>query len=73
MRSAAGTNFGLAWSVVSFTKVVIACFAGPSFHEGSGSPDVADCACEETGMNCDDKAGSTANVESRARRLIFAC
>ena len=37
MRSSGGTNFGLALSVVVFTKSRIACFAGPSFHEGKGS------------------------------------
>jgi hypothetical protein len=41
MRSGMGTNFGLPWSVVSLTKVAIACLAGPSFHEGSGSSDPA--------------------------------
>ena len=40
MRSASGTNFGLAWSVVVRTNSFIADFAAPSFHEGSGS----DCA-----------------------------
>jgi hypothetical protein len=30
----------LAWSVVSFTKATIACFAAPSFHDGSGSTGV---------------------------------
>src|SRR6516164_2303001 len=71
IRSAVGTNFGLPWSVVSFTKVMIACLARPSFHEGSGSPDVADCAREEMGMSDGEKAGSTANAESTARRLIL--
>src|SRR5271165_3706433 len=37
MRSSGGTNFGLPLSVVVFTNSRIACFAGPSFHEGSGS------------------------------------
>ena len=35
MRSSGGTKFGLDWSVVACTKSTIACFAGPSFHEGS--------------------------------------
>src|SRR5664279_3287558 len=37
MRSSGGTNFGLALSVVVLTKSRMACFAGPSFHEGNGS------------------------------------
>ena len=37
MRSSGGTNVGLAWSVVAATNARIACFAGPSFHEASGS------------------------------------
>src|SRR5271165_4189378 len=37
MRSSGGTNFGLLLSVVVLTKSRIACFAGPSFHDGNGS------------------------------------
>ena len=37
IRSSGGTNLGLALSVVVLTKSRIACFAGPSFHEGNGS------------------------------------
>ena len=37
MRSAGGTNFGLAWSVVACTNSMIAFLAGPSFQEGRGS------------------------------------
>src|SRR5262245_36887945 len=37
MRSAGGTNLGLAASVVSFTNATMACLAGPSFQDGSGS------------------------------------
>src|SRR6266446_6672827 len=37
MRASGGTNFGLDWSVVACTNSRIAFFAGPSFHEGSGS------------------------------------
>ena len=37
MRSSGGTNFGLAGSVVARTKSKIACFAAPSFQEGSAS------------------------------------
>ena len=37
MRSSGHTNFGLLLSVVVLTKSRIACFAGPSFHDGNGS------------------------------------
>src|SRR5208283_2254673 len=37
MRSSVATNFGLLLSVVVLTKSRIACFAGPSFHDGKGS------------------------------------
>src|SRR5208283_1786831 len=37
MRFSGGTNFALLLSVVVLTKWRIACFAGPSFHEGNGS------------------------------------
>src|SRR4051812_43536799 len=37
MRSSGATNCGLLFSVVFLTKSRIAFFAGPSFHEGSGS------------------------------------
>src|SRR5664279_2071882 len=37
MRCSGGTKDGLAGSVVTLTKVTIACFAGPSFHEGRES------------------------------------
>ena len=39
---------------------------GPSFQDGSGS----DCACAEVGRSVPDKAGSSAKVESRARRSM---
>src|SRR5690242_21411274 len=38
MRSSGGTKFELAWSVVVRTNSMIACFAGPSFHDASWSP-----------------------------------
>src|SRR5208337_1097027 len=38
MRSSGGTNFELFLSVVVLTKSIIACLAGPLFHDGSGSP-----------------------------------
>src|SRR5215471_9295571 len=37
MRAAGSKNCELAGSVVACTNARIACFAGPSFHEGSGS------------------------------------
>ena len=37
MRSAGGTNCGLPCVVVACTKSTMAFFAGPSFHDGSGS------------------------------------
>src|SRR4030095_3969275 len=37
MRASGATNFGLPFSVVVLTKSVIAFFAAPSFHDGSGS------------------------------------
>jgi hypothetical protein len=49
MRSSAGTNWALALSVVVLTKLTIACFAGPSLHEGSGSAPGTVSAGEETG------------------------
>src|SRR5271169_2192892 len=38
MRASGGTNFELLLSVVVLTKSIIACFAAPLFHDGSGSP-----------------------------------
>jgi hypothetical protein len=37
IRASGDTKFGLDESVVALTKSTIACFAGPSFHKGSGS------------------------------------
>jgi hypothetical protein len=54
--------------MVARTKSKIACFVGPSFHDGSNPPGV--CAGAETGRSAPDNAGSSANVESRTRRLI---
>ena len=50
-------------------KSKIACFAGPSLHDGSKSFVVAVCARVDTGSSGPDNAGSNANVESRTRRL----
>src|SRR5215471_20974176 len=49
------------------TKSKIACFAAPSFHDGSTPPGA--CANAATGSVA-DKIGSVARVESRTRRLI---
>src|SRR5215468_1312621 len=66
MRSSAETKLGLDRSVVPRTKSKIACFAGPSFHDGSKPPPgVAVCAKAETGSRGPDKAGSSASVESK--------
>lgn len=37
-------EFGTRLVGVSFTKVTIACLAGPSCYGASGSPEAADCA-----------------------------
>src|SRR5208282_6811017 len=69
MRSAGGTKLGPPSVVVVLTKSTIACFACPSFHEGSGSP--AASACAETEKSGADKAGNAAIVLSKARRPIL--
>src|SRR5271170_3604638 len=68
MRSSGGTNFWPDASVVVRTKSRIACFAGPSFHDGSAAVDVAVCADAETDKNRAHIAGRSAKVEMRARR-----
>ena len=60
-------NRGLAWSIVACTKSRIACFAGPSFHEGR-TPAGA-CASAAVAAIRPGRDGSTAAVDSRARRL----
>ena len=70
MRSSGGTNFGFALSmVVACTNATSACLAGPSVHDGSAPPGGTVCADAETEKSGANHAGSTANVESRARRL----
>src|ERR1700755_1199248 len=69
MRSSGSTNFGLAGSVVSRTKLRIACLAEPSFHEGN-MPLEAVSADAETGKDSADRAGSKASVESKVRRSM---
>jgi hypothetical protein len=70
MRSSGGTNFGPPLVVVARTNSMIAFLAGPSFHDGSGLPRVAVCACAEFGRRVPDRVGSTAKVESRKRRFM---
>src|SRR5215469_8892504 len=41
IRSSCGTNCALPGVVVACTKLTIACLAGPSFHDGNGSPEPA--------------------------------
>jgi hypothetical protein len=43
--------------------------AGPSFQDGSGSPDAGICASAEMEGSVTDKAGIAANPERMARRL----
>src|SRR5271154_342983 len=73
MRSSGGTNFGFARSVVSRTKLRIACFAGPSFHDGSAVLDVGVSADAETAKKETDKAGRSAKVEIIVRRGTPVC
>jgi hypothetical protein len=59
----------LARSVVTRTKSKIACFAAPSFHEGSGLPGVTVCADAEKGNIAPQIVGIIAKAESIVRRL----
>ena len=52
---------------VERTKSKIACFAGPSFHDGSKPPGVAVRAGAETGRSGPDNAGSSARASRAAR------
>jgi len=54
--------------MVSRTKAIIACFAAPSFQDGSGSPAAWASAGRVT--KGAGRMGSAAKVESRTRRLI---
>ncbi len=67
MRSSGGTKFGLARSVVVFTKSKIACFAGPSFQDASGSF----CANAGAAENSVGNAGIAASTPSMKRRLAL--
>ena len=69
MRASGGTNLGLALSVVTLTSSTMVFLAGPSFQDGSGSPDAGICASAEMEGSVTDKAGIAANPERTARRL----
>ena len=76
MRSSGGTIFGLAWSVVTRTKSTMACFAGPSFHEGRGSVCVALdlLSAESAVMTVHINAAMAANNDKAlVIRLRFTC
>jgi hypothetical protein len=55
---------------------MIACFVGPSFHDGIASIDGGVCASAGTGPNVPGNAGSSASVVPRqvrkSRRRIVA-
>src|SRR5712691_949551 len=60
MRSPGGTKAGLPCVVVACTNLRIACFAGPSFHEGSGSVCARACAARASPL-----ARTSTEVNSR--------
>src|SRR5260370_41251368 len=64
MRWGSGTNFGLAWSVVTFTNETIACLAAPSFHDGSGS------VCAKAGT-ANERATPNARIQPNVEREIM--
>ena len=67
MRWSAGTKSAPPCVVTRATKLVIDCFVGPSFQDGSGSPEVcAEADMERSGPN---RTGSAAKVETSRRRL----
>src|SRR5882757_3141570 len=70
MRSAGSTYLGLDFSVVSLTKARIACFAGASFQDGSGS---WACAFAVPNRRPNSATNSTPLEASRAglRLMIF--
>src|SRR6516164_3516899 len=73
MRCSGGRNFELPCSVVARTKSSIACLAAPSFHDGNGLADGAVCADAGSVRSGPDKAGNSARLETRARRLVRYC
>src|SRR5512142_1420265 len=68
MRCGTGTKSGDSSRVTAMTKLMIDCFAAPSFQDGSGSAAV--CAGADVGKSVPDNTGSAAKVETRARRLM---
>src|SRR5271154_1755927 len=68
IRSSGDTKFGLLLSVVVLTKFMIACLAGPSFHEGNGSAPVAATGLAD-GAEAEGAVGAGA-VEHPARTSI---
>src|SRR6185436_2791742 len=71
MRSSGGTKSGLDVSVVAFTKSTIACFAGPSFHEGRVSVAEGASASAVRGRSSTNTIADAANAASRTRRLML--
>jgi hypothetical protein len=69
MRSAGGTKFDEPSRVTVATKLRIACFTAPSFHEGSVPPVVTVCADAEIGRSVPESPGNIAKAESSVRRL----
>src|SRR5271169_1800973 len=69
MRSASGTKLGLAASVVAWTNLTIASFAGPSFQEGRGS--LSAFACPARVSEATPPSISAAN--SRRCSCIWSC
>src|SRR5262245_40674717 len=67
MRASGGTNCELAGSVVACTNARIACFAGPSFHEGSASVCAWACAPRTSKAA---KATNRANTNTEGMRFI---
>ena len=65
MRSGTGTKSGVPGFVTRETKPVIACFAAPSFHEGSGSTATGALA----GVSAGDGAGAGVELDGEERRL----
>src|SRR5258705_3138144 len=70
MRSAGSTYLGLDFSVVSLTNARVACFAGASFQDGSGS---WACAFAVPNRRPNSATNSTPLEASRAglRLIIF--
>src|SRR5262245_45281984 len=65
MRSAGGTYEGPPSRVTSPTNFTIAVFAGPSFHEGNGSPPILPAPAQPTSVN----AAAAAHSAPKARRV----